>query len=629
MLFKFLLATTIFCCSYFYSQNYDVNSIAKELRKNSNTVYRKNSTELTIYKSNDLVIKNHDVKTIFSKSGDSNAMVYIHYDKYYKISSLKVTVYDEFGKKIKSYSKSDFNDVSSTGSSGLYSDDRALVLDASQMQHPYTIDVSYQINTSNTAFIQSFTPFDGRSISTELAEYKVNNKSGVRLRKKITDNNIGKVNYSGSEDNFILTYTNIPAIPRESYSPNIHNLLPRVEFSLDEFSLTGKNGKLSTWDEFGKWYNELLIPVSTVTPEIQKEVDALNLKGSISEKVKVLYQYMQGKTRYVLVSIGIGGWQPTPADEVRKKGYGDCKGLTNYMRVLLKAAGIPSYYAIIYSDNTPRRFDENFPKMDGNHVILMVPTEKGNIWLENTSQKIAFNHIGISNSNRNVLLIKENGIEIMETPKYVAQQSQEILKLKASILDNGIIEGNADFKFVGGLYDYTLQFDGLSPDDTKDAILDRFGSSNMQNLDKIKVFNNRENAQMDISFQFNIVNHVKKMGEELFFSILPIGDPPFYLEESEDRQLPLEINFAYTDDYEIEYKLPVGYKVGSFAPQKDINTEYGKYSLKIDVEENKILIKRKFELNRMIIEKQKISEYAKFRKQARQLDNTKILLQKI
>ena len=75
--------------------------------------------------------------------------------------------------------------------------------------------------------------------------------------------------------------------------------------------------------------------MSIVTPELKAEVASLNLSGSVSDKVKKIYQYMQNKTRYVNVSIGIGGWMPMSPEEVRKKGYGDCKGLTNYMKTML------------------------------------------------------------------------------------------------------------------------------------------------------------------------------------------------------------------------------------------------------------------------------------------------------
>ena len=102
---------------------------------------------------------------------------------------------------------------------------------------------------------------------------------------------------------------------------------------------------------------------------------------------------MQSKSRYIFVALGIGGWQPMLPDEVQKKGYGDCKGLSTYMKILLDEAGIPSYYCKINSANSSVSFDEDFPKMGGNHIILMVPTEKGTIWLENTSQDIAFNHL--------------------------------------------------------------------------------------------------------------------------------------------------------------------------------------------------------------------------------------------
>lgn len=51
----------------------------------------------------------------------------------------------------------------------------------------------------------------------------------------------------------------------------------------------------------------------------EKEIVSLNLRGSTEDKVRTLYQYMQNKTRYIFVAIGIGGWQPMPADDVRKK----------------------------------------------------------------------------------------------------------------------------------------------------------------------------------------------------------------------------------------------------------------------------------------------------------------------
>jgi hypothetical protein len=71
---------------------------------------------------------------------------------------------------------------------------------------------------------------------------------------------------------------------------------------------------------------------------------------------------MQNKTRYVNVSIGIGGWQPMIPEDVRRKGYGDCKGLTNYMKTLLDAAGIKSYYSVITSDETPQSLIQIFLK---------------------------------------------------------------------------------------------------------------------------------------------------------------------------------------------------------------------------------------------------------------------------
>src|SRR5690606_19691165 len=104
------------------------------------------------------------------------------------------------------------------------------------------------------------------------------------------------------------------------------------------------------------------------------------------EKAKKIYEFMQAKTRYISVQIGIGGYQPYSAEEVDRLGYGDCKGLTNYMQSLLRVAGIESYYSIVYAGAFKRDIIPDFTSMQGNHVILCLPFKNDTTWLECTDK---------------------------------------------------------------------------------------------------------------------------------------------------------------------------------------------------------------------------------------------------
>lgn len=625
---RLISVTALLGCYFVFGQDYNVASIPAELKKNANTVIRQSSLQYTLNKVDDLDIKVKDVKSILTKAGEKNSSVNIFYDKYYKVSNLKVRIIDEFGKVSRTYSKKDFEDFSGTGSSGLYTDDRVLSLGVTSINYPYTIETTYEINTSDTAFIPSFRPYNRGNVSVENADVTFINKSGIRLRHKILDTNLGNVTVKDNGNQLSFSYANVMAVNDEKYAPDLETLIPRVDFSLEKFSLAGKKGDLETWKAFGLWYNTLLEPVSVITPNIQKEVDALQLSGTVSEKVKKLYQYMQDKTRYVNVAIGIGGWQPSPADDVRRKGYGDCKGLTNYMRVLLKAANIPAYYAIIYNDFTPKKFDPDFPKMGGNHVILMVPTEKGNVWLENTSQKIAFNHIGFKNSNRNVMLVKEDGIELMNTPVYKTEDSRENLRFNAKINEDLSLTGEAQFKFEGGLYDYTYFYDGLPNDDLKERLKSQFANLKFQNLvvNSLKNDRNEGTLGMDLSFVAN--NFSKKLNNDIFFPVIPLGQNSFYLDNSTDRSLPLEIPFAYNDNYEIVYTLPNGYKLSEIPKAITLESIYGRYELTIENQNNNLIVKRKVYINKDLIPKEDIKKYSDFRKKISQYDSTKLLITK-
>lgn len=199
---------------------------------------------------------------------------------------------------------------------------------------------------------------------------------------------------------------NQKAFEFENSSPNARDFLPKARISLNNFSLDGVTGSFTNWSEFGKWMHTSLIAGRDVLDESTKSKILSLVEGVNSpiEKAKIVYQFMQNKTRYISVQVGIGGWQPIAANEVDEVGYGDCKGLTNYTKALLDVVGVESYFTLIYGGQK-RDIDKDFSAFQGNHAILNIPNNGNDIWLECTSQTAPFGYLGTFTDDRDVLVV--------------------------------------------------------------------------------------------------------------------------------------------------------------------------------------------------------------------------------
>lgn len=616
--------------SIYYAQNYPVSEISDVLKKNASAVVRNESTVLEINKIDEIVYHNSSAITVINKDAVGFAIPRIYYEKGNTASNIKVTVYDEKGVKIKSYSKSDFSDVAANSQGTFYSNNRVMYLSYTPTTYPYTIEFSYDQKDPNTVFIPDFTPYQDFNISLQKSSFKIINKSGINLRSKTYESPYGfaSVKVADEDGGKVYTYENVPAIDHEDMAPNPQKILPKVSFSLDQFSLVGKKGNITTWKDFGLWYyNNLLTPVSVSTPQIKSEIAALNLSGSTEEKVKKIYQYMQSKTRYVFVALGIGGWQPMLPDEVQKKGYGDCKGLTNYMKTLLDEAGIPSYYAIINSNSSPISFDADFPKMGGNHAILVIPTEKGNIWLENTSQEMAYNHLGYSTTDRNVLAVKPTGIEIMQTPVYSSEQNKEKQILNIQLNADKTINGKGKFTYTGNQYDFNLSYSGLDQTEKNNAVKNSFSTLSFEKVEMSGFKNNRDIAAVDFDLDFKAINYSKIVGSSFIFRAVPIYLDATY-HQDENRKLPFESRFSFEDEYEIVYKLPAGYFIEEMPENGNINSDFGTYKISFEKKDDQLIVKRFLQMKKGLHPKEKYNDYIGFRKKIMNADNSKILISK-
>ncbi len=613
---------------FFSAQDYPVSAIPDELKKNAYAVIRNDNTIININDIDEIVTNVDKTVTILNKSGDDFSAVFIPYDNSVYVSDIRVFILDENGKITKKYSKSDFTDVRHSDSFSFYDDNRVMYLHHISVSYPYSIHYSYVSTTKNTVFIPDFTPINSYNISSQKTSLVINNKSGIVLRNKIHENDFSKLISSQSLNTYNYSYENVPAVDNERMSPSLDQFLPRVEFSLDKFNLEGKQGELINWQSFGNWYyKNLILPSSEITPELRAEVAALNLTGTTSEKVKKLYQYMQKKTRYVFVAIGIGGWKPMLAEEVRNKGYGDCKALTNYMRTLLEVAGIKSYYCVINDNRSVKKFDTDFPEMGGNHAVLMIPTEKEAIWLENTSQNIAFNHLNYTSLDRNVFAIASDEVKLINTPSYKPEDNKELLNAVVKINPDNSIEVESKFQFSGSQYDFQLHIATLNKDEVIDEMKERYANLKFENLSVENIINNKDEALVNYEMKFKAKDYSKKLGEDIFFRAMPfIENIPY--SNNDERKMPLEVPFSFQDIFKVEFVIPTGYKIAELPKSIGFSSEFGDYAMTFTTNDDKLYVNRMITLKKQFYPKEKYQEYLNFRKKTTNLDNTKILITK-
>lgn len=616
------------------SQNVDYSSltIPKTLSNHSNAVIRKNDVVVTLNSPSEMTVEIHRIITVLNKEGNKHIDAYAHYDNNIKIKSINALIFDANGKQIKKIRKNDFVDVSAVDGGTLYSDSRLKFLSYTPVSYPYTVDFTCKTETNNTAFIKSFTPLEGYYISTENSTYTLNYPSEINLRQKEENLENLEIEINKTANQFFYKATNVKALKPEQHSPALNKIIPKVLFASDKFALTGKETQADNWSDFGKWiYHDLVKDASDLSPETIAYVKNLvKDEANNIEKAKKIYEYVQSKTRYISVQIGIGGWKPFKASEVDKLGYGDCKGLTNYTMSLLKAVDVESFYTVLYAGKNQRNIDKDFVSMQGNHVILTIPSEEGDIWLECTSQKSPFAFIGGFTDDRDVLVVKPDGGEIKHTKKYTSDENIQTIKGKYELLENGAITAKAKVVSCGVQYDQKYWLQSETSRDLDLHYKKRWNYINNFSIDALKIDNNKEDAKFEENVSFNATNYSKIIGDRMLFSVNVLNRETYIPNRYRNRKLPVKIHRGYKDVDEVEIKLPKGYKVEAIPEAVIVESEFGIYTSRIEKKDASTLV-----YNRVLktkdgeFSKEQYEDFRDFYKTIVKSDNLKVALIKI
>ncbi len=612
-------------------ENFELQSVLLDstLTKNANAVIRSEDVEIEINSVNSVIIRTRRVVTVLNKYGEKNADYYEPYDPQTKIKNVKALVYNSLGQEIKKFKRKDFSDRSMYDGFSLIGDNRYIYFDYTPVNYPYTLVYQSEVETKNSAFIEPWFPISNYNLSVEKASYKIINPRKIPLRTKEKSFEGYPIELLKGDQEISYKLSKVPALTKEYRSPSFGELVPMGKVTLGDFSLVNVDGSAKDWQSMGAWQYKNLVSGRGELPDsvIQKVSELVADAKSNKEKAKLIYEFVQSKTRYISVQLGIGGWMPMKAEDVDRLGYGDCKALTNYTKALLESQDITSYYTVVYGDSDKRDIDADFASMQGNHAILNIPDEQGDIWLECTSQTAPFNFIGDFTDDRNVLVVKPDGGEIKRTKKYQPEENTLYTKATVFLQADASITADVVSTSEGLQYDWRYLTKTKSIKDQKLYFKEYWDYINNLNILDVELIDDKNNIIYQEKVKINARNYATKAGSRLlivpnFFNRIKSKKPKYA-----NRKTPLVISRGYEDKDEYEIKIPAGYGFSKLPEKKTFESIFGSYSCNIErIDESTLKYTRALKINDGTYPKEKYEEYRQFMSKIRNADKTKIVL---
>lgn len=317
-----------------------------------------------------------------------------------------------------------------------------------------------------------------------------------------------------------------------------------------------------------------------------------------------------------------------PAASVDELGYGDCKALTNYTRVLLESQGIPSYYTVVYGGER-KHLDPEFPSMQGNHVILNIPQEDQDIWLECTSQSIPFDFLGSFTDDRYALKLTPEGGELVKTPAYDAKRN--LTRTEAEIYlqeENFIADINREKEGIAYYNLYEIQ--SLDERNQKEYYKKQWGYLGDFSVEKLSFNNDRDSVKFEEKLKIEGKNFSRKAGNRLLLPVNFLRPSVNKLPRTKTRKTPIEIAHgeSYSDTY--KYYFPQGYEIESIPEMVQIKNDFGSLFIQtslIEAETGPALqVERELIINQGIWGHEEYEAYVKFLNQINSYNNQKAVL---
>lgn len=606
---------------------YDTASIPMELKEKANVIKRYENIRFDVKDIDRAVYSVHRVYTVMNEQGAKKLFFSEYTTKYRKIDEFEIRGYDASGKLIEKFKKKDLTRQAILD--GLANDGNYHYIRLTTSKYPATIEYKYEIDYTGTAWYPEY-EMQEEGESVESSTFTASVPSDLDLRFKARNTSVKPVvTTEGSIKKYQWSLKNSKVIPEEESEIEGVSNEPMVLLAPNKFRLYNTHGDMSSWKSFGTWGYELLQGLDQLSAERKAFFENL-VKDARNdrEKAAIIYNYLQKNFRYVSIQLGIGGWKPFPASFTDEKKYGDCKGLSFFMYSVLKSLGIKSYCALIYRDYNQEAADETFPYNRFNHMILCIPQKTDSIWLECTSNTAEFGVLDASTTNKNALLLTENGGKLVPTPLGNSNSNTVYSHTEVWMEEDGSGKTESKFKTRGEFKEDMLAMIEAKKDDQKTMIINKLG---FKQPDDFIVSQKNKTEFLDVDVQLAMEKIPQFMtGNKMFLNqrLNPLWRHKLPTAVNRKQDFYFRCPLYFTDT--TVYHLPEGFSAEVLPKPTSSKCEYAEYdmSCRYDAEKREIVAIARLQLHHNRIPSAKYAGVKSFFDKLLSDENQKLVVKK-
>ena len=593
---------------------YSAKTIPPALLAGADAIVRYDAIRLEVSDEHSARETGRRIVTILREAGRSFAGLAVDCDAFHKLKELDGKIFDSTGHEIRSLREWEKGVHYREDDKTFQTDEHSSYARFTPDSYPCTVEFEYTREFDGYVEWPDWEP-QAREAPVEYSVYDLDIPKEMTFRTSATFDITPLRMTIGDRLNLRWESRNLPPFEKEKFGPAEADQAKRLLLSPSAFRIENRRGEFTSWRSFGRWYGELQENRQTLSAADSAAVRRLTEDvPDARAKARRLYQYMQGRTRYLSITLGIGGWQPLDAAYVGQHGYGDCKALSNYMRALLAAAGVPSFPVLINSASPAERFDTSFVGQVFNHVILAVPTGSDTIWLECTDQMNPFGHLSPTTENRYALLIRPDGGELVKTPASAASDNVRGRSGRVTLTVPGSSHASLIWRFTGGWHDYAREKLGTAgPDDRKSYVGENLNLPGERVVSTTFSGMQREDTALTFTAEIELQGFAAKGGNRVLFS--PFLPQALRMEVRQDsaRKSPVVFPMPFISVDSLTFIFPDGYAVESLPGQIALSTDVAAFRASVvPAGEHAVLAVTRWECGRAELPAARFNEYTAF-----------------